>query len=171
MAHYAKLGLDNIVLAVVMVDNIDCMTRGGIEKEEIGLEHLIQHHSHESWKQCSYNTRLGVRWDPSTNQSTDQPGFRGNYPGIGWYYNSEHDIFHPPIPIDSNGNQCNSYVLDPVTGMWNPPLDLPEGTKFHSFIARTIVTEDLESLTYYEWNELLYQSDNTKGWELKTREI
>ena len=35
MAHYAQLGVDNIVTRVWTVNNIDCMTVGGIEKDEI----------------------------------------------------------------------------------------------------------------------------------------
>ena len=37
MAHFAKLGVDNIVTDIVHVDTIDNMTSGGIEKEEIGM--------------------------------------------------------------------------------------------------------------------------------------
>ena len=36
MAHYAELGVDNIVKRVLYITNKDCMTNGGIEKEEIG---------------------------------------------------------------------------------------------------------------------------------------
>ena len=54
MAHFAKLGIDNIVTDILHVDTIDTMTSGGIEKEEIGVAHLIKHHGHENWKQCSY---------------------------------------------------------------------------------------------------------------------
>jgi hypothetical protein len=32
MAHFAKLGIDNVVTAVVAMDTITTMTRGGIEK-------------------------------------------------------------------------------------------------------------------------------------------
>ena len=110
MAHYAKLGLDNIVTAVLTVDTVDCMTRGGIEKEEIGLEHLIKHHGHENWKKCSYNTRGGIHYDAETNEPSGKPGFRANYPGIGWYYNSEHDIFHPAKPEGRDSWTLNYYL-------------------------------------------------------------
>ena len=79
MAHYAKLGVDNIVTDIVHVDTIDNMTSGGIEKEEIGIAHLTKHHGHENWRQCSYNTLRGQHLDGKTP-------FRANYPGIGWYY-------------------------------------------------------------------------------------
>ena len=40
MAHFAKIGIDNVVLSVHTFDNILCMTRGGIEREDIGVAHL-----------------------------------------------------------------------------------------------------------------------------------
>ena len=143
MAHYAKLGLDNIVTAVVAVDTIDCMTRGGIEREEIGLAHLVRVHGHELWKKCSYNTRGGEHTGGGTP-------FRANYPGIGWYYSSEHDIFHPARPFAS-------YTLNTTTGMWDAPIAQPELTE-----------EQIEARSYYEWDEAAYQADNTTGWVLVT---
>jgi hypothetical protein len=145
MAHYAKLGLDNIVTAVVAVDTITCMTRGGIEKEEIGLAHLVKHHGHELWKKCSYNTRGGEHSGGGTP-------FRANYPGIGWYYNSEHDIFHPARPYAS-------YTLNTTTGMWEAPITQPELTE-----------AEAEAMSYYRWDEDAYQADNTTGWVLETPE-
>ena len=147
MAHYAKLGLDNIVTAVVAVDTIDCMTRGGIEREEIGLAHLVRVHGHELWKKCSYNTRGGVHSEGGTP-------FRANYPGIGWYYNSEHDIFHPAKPEGRD-----SWTLNTTTGMWDAPIAQPELTE-----------AEVEAMSYYEWDEAAYQADNTTGWVLQTRE-
>ena len=66
MAHFAKLGVDNIVTDIVHVDTIDNMTSGGIEKEEIGIAHLTKHHGHENWRQCSYNTLRGQHLDGKT---------------------------------------------------------------------------------------------------------
>jgi len=145
MAHYAKLGLDNIVTAVVAVDTITCMTRGGIEKEEIGLAHLVKHHGHELWKKCSYNTYAGVHKNGGTP-------FRANYPGIGWYYNSEHDIFHPAKPHAS-------WTLNTTTGHWDAPIPEPERTE-----------AEVEAMSYYTWDEEAYQADNTTGWVLNTPE-
>jgi len=153
MAHYAKLGLDNIVTAVVAVDTITCMTRGGIEKEEIGLAHLVKHHGHELWKKCSYNTYAGVHKEGGTP-------FRANYPGIGWYYNSEHDIFHPARPVDRDGDTQNSWTLNTTTGHWDPPIPQPELTEEQSATS---------GYGYY-WDESAYQEDNTQGWVFQTPE-
>ena len=145
MAHFAKLGLDNIVTAVVAMDTIDTMTRGGIEKEEIGLAHLVKHHGHDLWKKCSYNTYAGVHKEGGTP-------FRANYPGIGWYYNSEHDIFHPARPHAS-------WTLNTTTGHWDAPIPEPERTE-----------AEVEAMSYYTWDEEAYQADNTTGWVLNTPE-
>jgi hypothetical protein len=154
MAHFAKIGLDNKVIHVVTVDNIDCMTPQGIEKEEIGLAHLRKHHGHETWKQCSFTSIMGKRRDPKSNQIVDRLAFRANFPGIGWYYNSEYDIFHPPKP-----EGCNSWTLNTTNGWWEPPIKEPEITKEQG---------DMEQ--YYVWDEEAYQADNTTGWVLVTPE-
>ena len=145
MAHFAKLGLDNVVTAVLAMDTIDTMTRGGIEREDIGVAHLQKHHGHELWKKCSYNTSQGVHKEGGTP-------FRANYPGIGWYYNSEHDIFHPARPYAS-------YTLNTTTGMWEAPIAQPE-----------LTDAQVEAGSYYRWDEDAYQADNTAGWVLETRE-
>lgn len=155
MAYYAKLGLDNIVLAVVAVDNIDCMDRQGVESEEIGIEHLIKHHGHQIWKKCSYNSHGGIRYDPVTLQPTNEPGFRANYPGPGWYYSSEHDIFYPQVPRDINGEICFSYTLNTTTGLWDPPIPKPE-----------ITQELIESKKIWVWDESVHTDNNTAGWIL-----
>ena len=77
MAHFAKLGIDNVVTNVVAVDNIDTMTRNGVESEEVGIAHLIKHHGHENWKKCSYNTSGGVHLNGGTP-------FRANYPSFNY---------------------------------------------------------------------------------------
>ena len=48
MAHFAKLGIDNKVIAVLTMDTINTMTSGGIEREDIGIAYLITHHGHET---------------------------------------------------------------------------------------------------------------------------
>ena len=145
MAHYAQLGVDNIVTRVWTVNNIDCMTVGGIEKDEIGQAYLKEHHGDLTLVKCSYNTHQGVHVLGGTP-------FRANYPGVGWYYNSTHDIFHEPRPKDKNGNDCNSWTLNTKTGMYDPPISYPNAG----------------ALEYWTWDESVYNGDNTKGWVLLT---
>ena len=40
MAHYAKLGTNNKVLAVHVVSDNDCLNASGVEDEEVGRQFL-----------------------------------------------------------------------------------------------------------------------------------
>jgi hypothetical protein len=99
MAHFAKIGIDNVVLAVLVVNNVDTMTPQGEEQEEIGIEFLRKLTGHETWKQTSYNGT-----------------FRKNYASIGYTYDSVRDAFIPPR-LDS------SWTLDETTCTWIIPED------------------------------------------------
>ena len=149
MAHYAELGVDNIVKRVLYIDTIKCMTNGGIEKEEIGREYLETQHG-GTWMKCSFNTYGNVHNEGGTP-------FRGNYPGPGDYYNSTNDIFHAPRPTDKDGDSCTSWTLNTTTGLWTPPITKP----IHENDASVSVVPQ-----YYYWDESIYQADNSKGWVL-----
>jgi len=152
MAHYAKLGLDNVVEQIIFIETIKCMTNGGIEQESIGEEYLKKQHGDIIVKKCSYNTHANV------HESGGTP-LRANYPSVGWFYNTTHDIFHSPKPTDKDGDVCNSWTLNTTTGMWGAPITEPTRT------AEQISEEKWD----YMWDESLYQSDNTKGWLLIER--
>ena len=100
MAHFAKIGLNNIVEQVVVVRNIDTMTEGGIEQESIGVAKLVEDTGHSTWKKCSFNTRGNV------HQLGGTP-FRANFPTIGWTYDSTNDIFTEPRPVDGDGDSLS----------------------------------------------------------------
>ena len=73
MAHYAKIGLNNEVIGMSAVATRDCMTEGGIEREELGLAHLQKATGHQTWKKCSYNTKGGIHYNSETGEvSADQ---------------------------------------------------------------------------------------------------
>ena len=141
MAHYAQLGVDNIVTSVWTLDNINSMTVGGIEKDEIGQAYLKEHHGDLTLVKCSYNTTEG-------NHLKGGTPLRANYPGVGWYYNSTHDIFHEPRPKDKDGESCASWTLNNTTGIYEPPIPRPDGSVG----------------SYWVWDESVYNGDNTKGW-------
>jgi hypothetical protein len=101
MAHFAKLGIDNIVLEVLVINNIDTMTPQGEEREEIGVEFLRKLTGHETWKQTSYSR-----------------SFRKNYAAIGYTYDSTRDAFVSPKPYPS-------WILDEDTCRWKPPTPAP----------------------------------------------
>ena len=60
MAHYAQLGVDNIVVKVWTLDNINSMTAGGIEKDEIGQAYLKEHHGAVSYTHLTLPTNREV---------------------------------------------------------------------------------------------------------------
>ena len=45
MAHYAKLGANNKVIAVHVVADTDCQNADGIEDEEVGRQFMERIHS------------------------------------------------------------------------------------------------------------------------------
>ena len=109
MAHFAKLGIDNVVLEVLVVNNVDTMTPQGEEREEIGVEFLQKLTGHAAWKQTSYNGN-----------------FRRRYAGIGYTYNSELDAFIPPKPF-------NSWILNVGMCQWEPPVPMPTEKPEYSY--------------------------------------
>ena len=141
MAHYAQLGVDNIVVKVWTLDNINSMTSGGIEKDEIGQAYLKEHHGDLTLVKCSYNTHQGVHILGGTP-------FIANYPNVGYYYSSTHDIFYEPRPKDKDGDSCTSWSLNTTTGMYEAPITQPTGS-----VGK-----------YYVWDESAYQADNSTGW-------
>jgi len=66
--------------------------------------------------------------------------FRKNYAGIGFTYFEELNAFIPP-------KVYNSWTLNETTCLYNPPITYPDDDK------------------KYTWNEILHQTDKSKGWE------
>jgi len=96
MAHFAKLGVGNIVEQVVVVSNDVATT------EQAGVDFLNNlYKTNDIWKQTSYNGNI-----------------RKNYAGIGYKYDQTRDAFIPPRPF-------YSWILDEDTCRWNPPVAKP----------------------------------------------
>ena len=110
MAHWAELDNNNIVTKVLVGDNND-------PNGDEGYQWLIDNLG-GTWIKTSYNTFAGKRIDPETNEITDEPGFRKNYAGIGFTYDSERDAFIPPAPYAS-------WILNEDTCTWAAPTEMP----------------------------------------------
>jgi hypothetical protein len=79
MAHFAKLGVGNIIIKVAVVSNDIATT------EQAGVDFLNNlYGSRDVWKQTSYNKN-----------------FRKNYAGIGYTYDQTRDAFIPKKPYAS----------------------------------------------------------------------
>mgnify|MGYP005996377103 FL=1 len=94
-----------------------------------------------TWVQTSYNTRGGKHYDPDTGEEDSGTPLRKNYAGVGYVYDSTKDALYTPQPF-------TSWTLNNTTCLWEPPIAYPS-------------TVDGKT---YEWDESLYQGDNTKGW-------
>lgn len=105
MAHWAKLDDNNTVIEVTVGNNND---------SDEGYQWLIENLGGR-WLKTSYNAYAGKRYDPVTNQLTDEPGFRKNYAGIGFTYNETLDAFIPPKP------EGDGWVLNQTTCQWENP--------------------------------------------------
>jgi len=136
MAHYAKLGANNKVIAVHVVADKDCQNADGIEDEEVGRQFLERIHSWPLWKKTSYNTQGGQ------HKSGGTP-LRGNYAGVGMTYDEDNDIFIGKKPYAS-------WVLNVAEARYVSPIgDAPA------------LSEEEQTTHKYEWNESTGAWDKT----------
>jgi hypothetical protein len=83
-------------------------------------------------------------WGGTWKQTSYNNTFRKQYAGIGDAYDAAKDKFISPQPFPS-------WALD-GSDDWQAPITKPDDGK------------------HYKWNETLYQSNNSKGWEEWTPE-
>ena len=118
MAHFAKLGVGNIVERVVVVSNDIATT------EQAGMDFLNNlYNTRDVWKQTSYNTQGGVHGLGGTP-------FRKNYANKGYTYDQERDAFIPPKPYAS-------WTLNESTCRWDSPVDYPDDGKIYDWNEET----------------------------------
>ena len=114
MAHFAKLGTDNIVEKVEVVSNNIATT------EQDGINFLNNlYGTNDIWKRTSYNTIAGVH-------KLDGTPLRKNYAGIGYTYDEDRDAFIPPKPY-------SSWILDEETCNWEAPVAHPDDGQFYNW--------------------------------------
>jgi len=132
MARFAKIGLNNKVIGVHVVNNSDCLNADGVEDETIGQQFLERLHSWPAsmWIQTSYNTSQGTHILGGTP-------FRGHHAGIGMIWDEDNNIFYPKKPHAN-------WVLNTTTATWHSPIgDAPDD----------LTDEEKASRTYYGWDE------------------
>jgi hypothetical protein len=103
MAHFAKLGIGNIVETVIVVSNDIAIT------EQAGIDFINKlYNTRDVWKQTSYNNNI-----------------RKNFAGIGYQYDQQRDAFIPPKPF-------NSWILNEDTCLWESPVARPtDGQRYN----------------------------------------
>jgi len=129
MAHFAKLGVGNVVEKIHVVSNDVATT------EQAGVDFLNNlYNTRDVFKQTSYNTFGGEHLSGGTP-------FRKNFATIGGRYDSTRDAFIPVQPYAS-------WVLNETTCQWEAPVARPELTQ-----------EQIDNNNYYSWNEATKQWD------------
>jgi hypothetical protein len=78
MAHFAKLNENDIVTAVIVVDNA-WLLKDGVEDEATGIAVLQAWSGHPYWAQTSYNATI-----------------RARYAGVGYTFDRVNNVFVPP---------------------------------------------------------------------------
>ena len=105
MAHYARIGVGNIVIETHVLNN-DVLMKDGVENEQQGVEFLQNLFSNRDlYIQTSYNN-----------------SFRKNYAGKGYSYDSTRDAFIP-------SKLFNSWTLNEDTCQWEAPTAMPDDGK------------------------------------------
>ena len=107
MAHFAKIGANNIVEQVIVVNNDVAST------EDIGVNFCKSLYGQNTiWKKTSYNTWGGIHKLGGTP-------LRKNFAGEGSTYDETRDAFIPPKPY-------NSWVLNEDSCLWEAPIAKPQ---------------------------------------------
>ena len=104
MAHFAKVGSDNIVLEVHAVDNWNVVDGEGNEVEAAGI----------AWQESVFGKHDDIRWVQTSYNHT----IRKNYAGIGYTWDAGRNAFYAPKPYPS-------WVLNETTCHWEAPTPMP----------------------------------------------
>ncbi len=148
MGHWARIDNNNVVQEVIVITETELDTGNWGDKSK--------------WIKTSYNTIGGKHYVAKDHQdftelSLDQSkALRGRFAGPGFIYDTVNDIFYDPLE-----QPAVSWTLNTTTAHYEPPLTCPDFTS-----EQLTKIENKEKMYRYVWNESLYQSDNTKGWEL-----
>jgi hypothetical protein len=119
MASFAKIGLNNKVIAVHSVHNNELKDANGVEEEKLGIDFLTELYGWAIWKQTSYNTIAG-------SHKLGGTPFRKNHAAIGYTYDEDRDAFIPKKPF-------NSWILDEETCLWKAPVVKPDDGKSYKW--------------------------------------
>jgi hypothetical protein len=115
MAHFAKLGVGNLIEQVIVVSNDIATT------EQAGVDFINNlYNTRDVWKQTSYNGNI-----------------RKNFAGIGYTYDQTRDAFIPPKPF-------NSWVLNETTCLWEAPVAYPDDGEKYTWNEKTTTWDLIE---------------------------
>jgi hypothetical protein len=160
MAHYAKLDENNIVTDVIVIANKDCLDENGIECEEPGRCMCQALTRHANWKKTSYNTRMGVHYDPETNEPSDDQNkaYRLNFAQPGFKYDEVLDGF--VITEELMKKRVPRMVINPQTGYWalpKPEIPYPEDLQLDDYPLDTYQEPWFWDESNYEWIKMKHK--------------
>lgn len=112
MAHFAEIGLDNVVERVIVVHNNELLDSEGVEQESLGAE-FCRTLFGGTWVQTSYNGNI-----------------RKNFAGKGFTYDTSRDAFIPPKPFPS-------WTLVEETCLWQAPTAYPDDGNSYTWNEET----------------------------------
>jgi hypothetical protein len=147
MAHFAKLGANGKVIAVLTLNNSDMLNADGVEDESVGQQYLETHNNWPApmWIQTSYNTI-------NNQHSGGGTPLRGNYAGIGYTWDEDDQIFWPKKPYAS-------WVKHMESASWKSPIgDAP---------ALTAEQESQNTADTHGWTYIWNEANQT--WDLTDR--
>ena len=113
MAHFAKIGSNNKVIAVHSLHNNVLKDADGVEQENLGIQFLKNLTGWSVWVQTSYNRNI-----------------RKNYAGIGMTYDEDRNAFISPKPY-------SSWILNEVTCIWEAPVAYPDDDNRYNWNEET----------------------------------
>ena len=149
MAHFAKIGMNGKVIAVLTMGNGDMLNADGVEDESVGQQYLERHNNWPApmWIQTSYNTSNNKH-----SSGDESKAFRGNYAGIGYTWDEDNEIFWNKKPYPS-------WVKHIASATWKSPIgDAPE------LSAEKQAQNDAGTHSWgYSWNE------EGQSWDLTDR--
>ena len=147
MAHFAKIGMNGKVIAVLTCGNGDMLNADGVEDEKVGQQYLERHNNWPApmWVQTSYNTSA------NTHRLGGTP-LRGNYAGIGYTWVEDDQIFWPKKPYAS-------WVKNMTTAQWESPAGAQPTLTAEQTSQNAADTHRWR----YNWNESGQSWDLTDG--------
>ena len=116
MAHFAKLGVGNIILKVEVVSNDIATT------EQAGVDFLNNlYNTRDVWKQTSYNGNI-----------------RKNFASINYTYDEDKNAFIAPKPYAS-------WILNETTCLWEAPTAYPDDDNRYTWNETTTSWDLIEA--------------------------
>jgi hypothetical protein len=102
MAHFAKIGLNNKIIAVVTLDDSIITDDAGIQREDLGIDYLTQLTGWAIWRRT---------WKDKSQ--------RYNFASKDGTWNEDVEAFIPAKIFDN-------FILDTNTYTWIPPIPCPD---------------------------------------------